>query len=115
MGEVATTAGGPGKEVVQILEVGDFFENTNKSLQVPISCWQQREPATAPAWVLSRGIEMAKTENRNSKMDISRLISAGGRLWSCGATDGIRERAERERERERVWGWGWGVRGCDNV
>jgi len=24
----------------------------------------RREPATAPAWVLSRGIEMAKTENR---------------------------------------------------
>jgi len=26
----------------------------------------RREPATAPAWALSWGIEMAKTENRNS-------------------------------------------------
>jgi len=87
---VAITAGGPGKEVVQILEVGDF-EDTNKSLQAPISCWQQREPATPPAWVLSRGrgIEMAKTENRKPKqqdgyqhIDISRWKIV--ELWSHG-------------------------------
>ena len=37
----------------------DEKQNEYKSLRT------RREPATAPAWVLSWGIEMVKTENRN--------------------------------------------------
>ena len=37
----------------------DEKQNEYKSLRT------RREPATAPAWALSWGIEMAKTENRN--------------------------------------------------
>ena len=33
----------------------------------------RRELATAPAWVLSRGIEMAKTENRKTKRSIKQF------------------------------------------
>ena len=39
----------------------DEKQNEYKSLRT------RREPATAPAWALSWGIEMAKTENRKPK------------------------------------------------
>ena len=40
----------------------DEKQNEYKSLRT------RREPATAPAWALSWGIEMAKTENRKPKL-----------------------------------------------
>ena len=42
----------------------DEKQNEYKSLRT------RREPATAPAWALSWGIEMAKTENRKPKLGI---------------------------------------------
>ena len=50
----------------------------------------RRELATTPAWVLSRGIEMAKTENRNRR-DLSSafllklIVLLAARLSSCSA------------------------------
>ena len=41
----------------------DEKQNEYKSLRT------RREPATAPAWALSWGIEMAKTENRKPNDD----------------------------------------------
>ena len=41
----------------------DEKQNEYKSLRT------RREPATAPAWALSWGIEMAKTENRKPKTE----------------------------------------------
>ena len=48
----------------------DEKQNEYKSLRT------RREPATAPAWALSWGIEMAKTENRKPKT-VS-LLTCGG-------------------------------------
>ena len=44
----------------------DEKQNEYKSLRT------RREPATAPAWALSWGIEMAKTENRKPKRGLLR-------------------------------------------
>ena len=49
----------------------DEKQNEYKSLRT------RREPATAPAWALSWGIEMAKTENRKPGLDMMDLEPKG--------------------------------------
>ena len=50
-----------GSRVLALRALIFVLQTENKSLRT------RREPVTTPAWVLSRGIEMAKTENRNRK------------------------------------------------
>ena len=54
-GQTRCRGRGPGRAVVYM---ADEKQTEYKSLRT------RRELATTPAWVLSRGIEMAKTENR---------------------------------------------------
>ena len=45
----------------------------------------RRELATTPAWVLGRGIEMAKTENRRPKLALYDFFADIGSLYTLYA------------------------------
>ena len=88
----------------------DEKQNEYKSLRT------RREPATAPAWALSWGIEMAKTEKPKTRTtDQTRCGGRGGpgRAAVCRADEKQIEYKSRRMRRELAttpaWVLSWGI------